>query len=274
MPELIVSLAEARARGLTRYFTGKPCKHGHIAERLVSNRRCNVCVQLDRTQWGKDNPDKLSLREARYYVERLGCRAVKIANAARWAEANPGARSEITARYRSNNPEKCVAASKRSEAKKPDYYRGLHTAQKDFRRARMANLPWADRQAITAFWIACPPGMTVDHIVPLAPKRAALTAEGYRISGLHVVWNLQYLPRAENVRKGARMRPEDQALCEWGAVSARCGAASARVAGRPGTVFIGRVGTGSAVVNVARPNAVSIVQPTTQLRSVGFHAEA
>jgi hypothetical protein len=34
MPE-IISRAEAKARGLTRYFTGKPCKYGHIAERYV-----------------------------------------------------------------------------------------------------------------------------------------------------------------------------------------------------------------------------------------------
>jgi hypothetical protein len=32
----IVSWKEAKARGLKRYFTGEPCKHGHIAERCVS----------------------------------------------------------------------------------------------------------------------------------------------------------------------------------------------------------------------------------------------
>ena len=32
----IISHAEAKAQGLKRYFTGKPCKHGHVAEIYTS----------------------------------------------------------------------------------------------------------------------------------------------------------------------------------------------------------------------------------------------
>jgi len=39
----IISRAEAKAKGLKRYFTGKPCKHGHVAERQVYNATCVVC---------------------------------------------------------------------------------------------------------------------------------------------------------------------------------------------------------------------------------------
>ena len=31
----------------TRYFTGIPCKYGHIAERSVANNGCIVCVALE-----------------------------------------------------------------------------------------------------------------------------------------------------------------------------------------------------------------------------------
>jgi hypothetical protein len=31
----IISCKEAKARGLKRYFTGKPCKRGHIAEQWL-----------------------------------------------------------------------------------------------------------------------------------------------------------------------------------------------------------------------------------------------
>lgn len=34
---------EAAKRGLTRFYTGSPCKNGHIAERYVSNRQCVFC---------------------------------------------------------------------------------------------------------------------------------------------------------------------------------------------------------------------------------------
>ena len=39
----IISRAEAKAKGLKRYFTGKPCKHGHVAERVVVNATCVEC---------------------------------------------------------------------------------------------------------------------------------------------------------------------------------------------------------------------------------------
>jgi hypothetical protein len=39
----IISRAEAKAKGLKRYFTGKPCKHGHVAEREVFNATCVEC---------------------------------------------------------------------------------------------------------------------------------------------------------------------------------------------------------------------------------------
>jgi hypothetical protein len=42
MPE-IITRAEAKARGLTRYFTAKPCPHGHVCERAVSTRHCMGC---------------------------------------------------------------------------------------------------------------------------------------------------------------------------------------------------------------------------------------
>jgi hypothetical protein len=42
----ILSLKTAKARGLKRYFTGKPCKHGHVAERRTANRVCMECRRL------------------------------------------------------------------------------------------------------------------------------------------------------------------------------------------------------------------------------------
>jgi 5-methylcytosine-specific restriction endonuclease McrA len=38
-----ISRAEAKAAGLKRYFTGKPCKHGHVAERAIVSKNCLEC---------------------------------------------------------------------------------------------------------------------------------------------------------------------------------------------------------------------------------------
>jgi predicted nucleic acid-binding Zn ribbon protein len=46
VPE-IISRKEARARGLDRYFTGKPCLRGHIAERPTSVAVCLECRKLE-----------------------------------------------------------------------------------------------------------------------------------------------------------------------------------------------------------------------------------
>ena len=40
------SQAEALRQGVTYYFTGKPCKHGHLSERFAQNRNCRDCLRI------------------------------------------------------------------------------------------------------------------------------------------------------------------------------------------------------------------------------------
>lgn len=45
-PTTIITRSEAKALGLTRYFTGKPCKHGHITTRSTKTDKCKECQKL------------------------------------------------------------------------------------------------------------------------------------------------------------------------------------------------------------------------------------
>ena len=44
----IVTREEAKLAGTRRYFTGKPCIHGHLSQRHATNMRCMTCVYVMR----------------------------------------------------------------------------------------------------------------------------------------------------------------------------------------------------------------------------------
>ncbi len=58
MAKEIITRAEAKARGLKRYFTGKPCKRGHICEWFAASGACYECdrlLKLDPDRKAKDS---------------------------------------------------------------------------------------------------------------------------------------------------------------------------------------------------------------------------
>lgn len=64
--------------------------------------------------------------------------------------------------------------------------------------------PWVNLRDVLVVYSKCPPGHHVDHIVPI---RGLI--DGRPVSGLHVPWNLQYLPAAENLKKKNRITEAD-----------------------------------------------------------------
>lgn len=74
---------------------------------------------------------------------------------------------------------------------------GSKAAQNSARRARQNNpLSKMHTKEIREIYKNCPPGFHVDHIHPL---------NGEGICGLHVPWNLQYLPARENIVKSNKL---------------------------------------------------------------------
>jgi hypothetical protein len=51
-----ITRRQARDEGLELYFTGKFCRDGHIAQRLVKNGRCVECRTLPRPKKDKPKP--------------------------------------------------------------------------------------------------------------------------------------------------------------------------------------------------------------------------
>jgi len=74
-PHKIISKDSAKAIGLTRYFTGKACKHGHVCERFTSTSICVECNALNSSyrrsidpgymkQYREKNRERLNRRNA------------------------------------------------------------------------------------------------------------------------------------------------------------------------------------------------------------------
>jgi 5-methylcytosine-specific restriction endonuclease McrA len=101
---------EARAMGLPRYFTGQPCRHGHVAERSVSNAGCVACFEQNRARYTENGREKRAVTTRAYYrANREKVKAYKQA-------------------YRLANMEKYRVFCRRRRAKRRGA-EGFHTAE-------------------------------------------------------------------------------------------------------------------------------------------------
>lgn len=67
----IVTRQEAFRLGITRYFTGKPCKNGHLAERDTLRGDCLQCRNAYMREYqAKRKAEFLATREARLANEQ------------------------------------------------------------------------------------------------------------------------------------------------------------------------------------------------------------
>jgi hypothetical protein len=186
-------------------------KREYDRRRYLENRERKLAYQR---QYATENKDKVrEYKRGWKQTTKVVRRTYNRIWARRHRQENPeqtrAAGREQAYRWRQANLDKARAynreQSKRWQKANSDIRRG-QTAMRRSRQDRQMPA-WVDANELYEIFKACPADMHVDHIVPLR----GLTAEGYRISGLHVPWNLQYLTPFDNVSKNNRMREEDHA---------------------------------------------------------------
>lgn len=99
---VVLSRTEAAMSGLSRFYTGLPCRSGHCAERYVSNRQCVTC----NAERARQQEHLRGLRDPSYRMYRNTLRRTGMALRGRASPANavgcdhPELRDHIAARFR------------------------------------------------------------------------------------------------------------------------------------------------------------------------------
>lgn len=97
----LLSREDALASGSTTYFTGKPCRNGHISPRNAKTRHCNKCMEERNRRNGRksrersrhDRPWVILIRGVRSRAKQRG---VPFSLTKEWAEERWTGKCEIT----------------------------------------------------------------------------------------------------------------------------------------------------------------------------------
>lgn len=101
----IISIEDAKAQSLRRYFTGAPCLNGHVAERRTSTHGCVECERVRKAAWRLENSEAIKASASAY---RKKTKEQARALSREWAKANPDRVLATARRYREKNREKML----------------------------------------------------------------------------------------------------------------------------------------------------------------------
>ena len=182
---------EAQELGAKYYFTGEPCKHGHIAPRKTKGS----CVECLKVEWEKANVTRAEYFRA-YNESDAGKQAKR-----RYYEAN---KEQVIARANARPVEERTRHREKYKKQNPDLYKALNSVRK--RRHKNATPLWITQEQkesikrlyLHAMHLTKITGerYVVDHIIPLINPT---------ICGLHVPWNLRVIPQQENLLKSNKL---------------------------------------------------------------------
>jgi hypothetical protein len=178
---------EAKAIGAKYYFTGEPCKHGHIALRKAKG----TCLDCLKIEWKKAIHTRSEYYKA-YNESDSGKKAKR-----KYYENN---REAVIARAAARPKEERQKYRKIHKVNNPELYKALNSVRK--RRHKNASPKWISAEqklAIRNLYLQAQQltkltgeRYVVDHIVPLINPT---------VCGLHVPWNLRVITQEENLIK-------------------------------------------------------------------------
>lgn len=190
--------AEAKATGAKYYFTGEPCKHGHVAPRKTKG----ACLECLQDEWRKAADTRVDYFRA--YNKRDGVKERKH----EWYEEN---REAVIARANVVPDEIKRQYQKTWAANNVSFIRANNKVRR--RKHRLATPPWLTRtqktQIRALYQAAILSSQTtgeqyvVDHIYPLRSDV---------VCGLHVPWNLRIITRKQNLEKSNSLPDDSEAL--------------------------------------------------------------
>ena len=193
---------EARKRGDVHYWTGRPCKRGHVATRYVSDKDCSQCAYERQRRRCEESPEKERERSRR---QREADPEKHRKKAKKWQAKNRdyclGKDRDRKRAYYQNEPQKYRDRANRWRQHNREKVRVIQQAARGRRRATTkegmstaAFREWEAAQEKTCFYCNadCADGWHLDHIQPLSK------------GGEHQPYNLAIACKACNLRKSDR----------------------------------------------------------------------
>ncbi len=211
---MIIKRKEAKKKGLSKYFTGKECKNGHIDSRYTINGICLSCFKSITTKYL--NNKLKNYGEEKYYFTGKPCKhghlSKRLVINRRCYECSQLAdkkfyKTERGKELKSKQSSLYYQRNKDKLKQKVKIYKknnkGIVNSLKAKRKAMQlkATPIWSNLEIIKEIYINCPDGMQVDHIIPL---------QGKIVCGFHIPENLQYLTPEENQIKGRKLKLGDK----------------------------------------------------------------
>lgn len=209
----IIPRKKAKQLGMKRYFTGKPCKHGHVDFRGTVDGKCMECSRMDSLKQKRANPEYHRARRRQWYIKN---RSRCLEYAKKYNEKNRSHRLAYGAEWRNENREHLRKYDEENRVRRKDYHREYKKqnpekviAQRAKRRAAEINRSLRNQEELTNFCVLEAARQAkdmedifgipfhVDHMIPL---------QGDSVSGLHVCYNLQVIPASLNVSKGNSLK--------------------------------------------------------------------